>query len=116
LGNVEQILKAGRHLLRLINEVLEIAGVESGKRSLSIEPVGVAGVVSETIDLIRPLASARDIEMRYDAAPFERLYVLADRYRFQQVLLNLLSNAVKYNRRGGAIDLDCEERPGRIVR
>jgi PAS domain S-box-containing protein len=115
-GNVNQILKAGRHLLRLINEVLEIAGVESGRRTLSIEPVGVAGVASETLDLIRPLASGRAIKMFYDTARFDGYQVLADRYRLQQVLLNLLSNAVKYNRHGGRIVVDCEERPGQMLR
>ena len=115
-SNVEQILKAGRHLLRLINEVLEIAGAESGRRSLSIEPVGIGGLVSETLDLIRPLASSRDLEMQYKTAQFDRLQVMADRYRLQQVLLNLLSNAVKYNRPGGSIVLDCEERPDRMLR
>jgi PAS domain S-box-containing protein len=110
---VEHILKGGRHLLSLINEVLDIARIEAGKLSISPEPVLVADVLRATVDLIRPQAAARGIELR-EAVPSDR-YVTADRQRLQQVLLNLLSNAVKYNREGGMVSIACDDGPpGRL--
>ncbi len=102
--NVEQILRAGRHLLDLINEVLDVVRVESGALSLSLEPVEVGDVLAESVDLVRTAAAARQITVRTP----DRLNgarVVADRQRLKQVLVNLLSNAVKYNRDGGSIEV-----------
>lgn len=107
---VEHILKAGRHLLRLINEVLEIARIESGRQNLSLEPVGVATVLHESRALINPLAAQRGIDIGECTVDAE-LYVRADRQRLVQVLLNLLSNAVKYNRVPGTVSLLCDVVP-----
>ncbi len=109
--NVRYILKGGRHLLRLINEVLDIAGIESGRRTLSPEPVRVGDAVEGAVDLVRPLAANRNIEIHRRIGSDDRRYVMADRQRLQQVLLNLLSNAVKYNRDAGSVVLECEDRP-----
>jgi len=103
---VEHILKGGRHLLGLINEVLDIARIEAGKYSISLEPVETGDVISGALDLVRPLAAARGIGLA--TAVVWRGHVLADRQRLQQVLLNLLSNAVKYNRPEGAVTVSCE--------
>ncbi len=104
--NVKEILKAGRHLLGLINEVLDLSKVESGHLDLSLEPVEIGPIVDECIGLVTPLADLRGIalgyEMRTGAA------VRADRMRLKQALLNLLSNAVKYNRDGGTVRLDVK--------
>ncbi len=113
-SNVEYILKGGRHLLQLINEVLEIAGIESGRRTLSPEAVYVPDAVMESIDLVRPLAAKRNITIRDFLAADH--WVMADRQRLQQVLINLLSNAVKYNREGGMVLVECERRPERFLR
>ena len=111
--SVEHILKGGRHLLTLINEVLDIARIEAGKLSISLEPVLAGDVVRSALDLIRPQAAARTIQI-LEPAPLRR-YVTADRQRLQQVLLNLLSNAVKYNRQGGVVRVGCEDGPsGRL--
>ncbi|GAA4017046.1 PAS domain-containing protein [Actimicrobium antarcticum] len=99
--DVHEILKGGRHLLQLINEVLDLAKVESGTMSLSLESVTLADLVEQCRQLIRPLAQARQITV-HCAAPSEAA-VRADRTRLKQVLLNLLSNAVKYNHAGGQI-------------
>ncbi len=99
--NVREIIKAGRHLLDLINEVLDLARIESGHINLSLEPVPLPDLVAECAQLIHPLAAARAI--RLQAAPEDGSTVRADRTRLKQVLLNLLSNAVKYNREGGSI-------------
>ena len=102
--NVREILKAGRHLLDLINEVLDLAKVESGHIDLSLEPVEVAPVVAECIGLLAPLAAQRSIVLGHEA--LAGATVRADRMRLKQALLNLLSNAVKYNREGGTVRLD----------
>jgi PAS domain S-box-containing protein len=105
---VDHILTAGRHLLRLINEVLDIARIESGRQQLSLEPVRLSMVMQEAIALARPLASQRAITLDDGEMPAGEPFVTADRQRLSQVLLNLLSNAVKYNREGGEVTLRCE--------
>lgn len=105
---VEHILKAGRHLLNLINEVLDIARIETDRQTFSLEPVPVAPALRETLNLIRPLAAQRDCHIDEDIACAGGYHVLADRQRLMQVLLNLMSNAVKYNRPGGSIGFSCE--------
>ena len=103
--NVEQILRAGRHLLDLINEVLDVVRIESGVLGLSIEPVEVAEVVAESLDLVRTAAAGRGITLR-TAHGTDGASVIADRQRLKQVLVNLLSNAVKYNRQDGEVFVD----------
>lgn len=113
--NLELIIRAGRHLLQLIEEILDVAGIEQGRLSLSIEPVHLDEVVREVIDLIRPLAAASNIGIWIEASQFDRL-VLADRRRLQQVFLNLLSNAVKYNQHGGTVTVSCAPTSGGRLR
>ncbi|MEP6619173.1 MAG: MHYT domain-containing protein [bacterium] len=105
----DQILKAGRHLLSLINEVLDITGIESGRLSLSAEPVHLVDVVQETLSLLGPLAAAKRVELSGDDAALSEYHVCADRQRLKQVLLNLVANAVKYNRDGGTARVSCEQ-------
>jgi PAS domain S-box-containing protein len=112
---VERIHRAGRHLLDLVDDILDISRVESGVTSLSIEPVALTGVVDESVELIRPLAAARQIEVttRVDADLADG-HVLADLQRVKQVLLNLLSNAVKYNRDRGSVSVAVTSRGERV--
>ncbi|MGH7372023.1 MAG: PAS domain-containing sensor histidine kinase, partial [Candidatus Methylomirabilales bacterium] len=114
--SVEQILKGGKHLLDLINEVLDIARIESGRITLSLEPVVLADALSEAIGLIQPLAAEQGIELKAEDARSADRYVRADRQRVKQVLLNLLSNAVKYNRSGGRVIVRCLEVQGDRLR
>ena len=109
--SVQHILKAGRHLLHLINEVLEIARIEAGREDFSLEPVALAPLLQEALGLVRPLAQQHHVELREGAGPAEA-FVHADRQRLVQVLLNLLSNAIKYNRPGGHVHLGCERAGG----
>ena len=104
--SIAQILKAGWHLLNLVNEILDLAMVESGKMSLSPEPVGLAGVLSECRAMMDPQAHQRGITMIFPPldVPY---YVTADRTRVKQILINLLSNAIKYNRQRGTVELSC---------
>jgi PAS domain S-box-containing protein len=114
LGPLEQILKGGEHLLTLINEVLDVARIESGRMALSLEPVLVAEVMQQALGLIRPLAEQREVTIgeAWDGCH----YVRADRQRLRQVLLNLLSNAIKYNLEGGHIEVACQTRDNGFVR
>jgi signal transduction histidine kinase/ActR/RegA family two-component response regulator len=105
--SVDHILKGGRHLLALINEVLDLARIEAGKLTMSPEPVLVHEVLRAAMDLIRPQAASRSITIT-ETRSAER-YVIADRQRLQQVLLNLFSNAVKYNAEGGTVHVACED-------
>lgn len=103
--SIEQILKGGWYLLDLINEILDLAVIESGKLSLSLEPISLAEVMQECRAMIEPQAQKRSIGItfpRFDMPCF----VKADRTRVKQVLINLLSNAIKYNTAGGAVVVD----------
>ncbi|MBU1691969.1 MAG: PAS domain S-box protein [Gammaproteobacteria bacterium] len=104
--NVREILKAGHHLLELINEVLDLAKVESGHIDLSLEPVEVCSIIDECRSLISHLAEKRDIQLSHKE--LKGAAVRADRTRLRQVLLNLLSNAIKYNRDGGTVRIDVK--------
>ena len=97
------IINAGRHLLGLINEVLDISRIEVGRMQLSLEPVSVADALEETLDLMRPLAAERRIQLSAEVDMDAGVYVLADRQRFKQVLINLLTNAVKYTPESGKV-------------
>jgi signal transduction histidine kinase len=101
--SVRQILKGGTHLLDLINEVLDIARIEAGRMRLSLEPVGVHGLLDDVLALVRPIAEQRDVRLEVESRADGDPQVVADRQRLQQILLNLLSNAVKYNTEGGAV-------------
>ena len=107
--SVQQILKAGRHLLALINEVLDISRIEAGTMSISLEPVHLGSALADALSLIRPMADEADVRLICDPSRYEALYVLADQQRLKQVLINVLSNGVKYNRRGGEVSVQCTE-------
>ncbi len=113
--NLEQILKAGWYLLDLINEVLDLALIESGKITLSLEPVPLPEVLQDVRTMIEPQAQKHGINITYPrlAAP---LFLSADRTRLKQVLINLLSNAIKYNRPGGEVTVECAPRAAGSIR
>jgi signal transduction histidine kinase/CheY-like chemotaxis protein len=107
------ILKAGRHLLTLINEILDLAKVESGTLTLSMEPVALKDTLAECRSMVEPIAASRGVRVLFPDV--DGAVVLADRTRLKQVLLNLLSNAVKYNREAGAVVVTCEQTaPARV--
>ncbi|MET3457727.1 ATP-binding protein [Pseudomonas kilonensis] len=103
---VSHILRAGQHLLALINEVLDIARIEAGRLPLNIEPIALATVLHEALTLVSPMAADAGIHLVDLPALPDDSGVLADRQRLVQVLLNLLSNAIKYNRPGGKVRLE----------
>jgi signal transduction histidine kinase len=105
--NIKEILAAGHHLLTLINEVLDLAKIESGKMEISIENVQLSALLQQCLSLIIPLAEERKITLS-DNISDHNYVVQADTIRLKQVVLNLLSNAVKYNKKNGGIALDSE--------
>jgi PAS domain S-box-containing protein len=110
---ITQITKAGWYLLELINEILDLAVIESGKLSLSREAVSLAEVMFECQAMIEPQAQKHDIYINY--LPFDHSWFAnADRTRVKQILINLLSNAVKYNREHGTVVVECTVTPERM--
>jgi PAS domain S-box-containing protein len=101
---VEQIMKGGRHLLELVNDLLEASRIESGELSVSLAEVDVGAAVDDIAHLLEPLAAERQVSIVSRTSP-EAPLALADGQRLKQVLLNLVSNAIKYNRHGGGVDL-----------
>lgn len=112
--SIDEILNAGWYLLNLINEILDLAQIESGKLALSVEPTSITDVLSECMAMIEPQAQARGI--RLSRSLMETCYLVeADRVRLKQALINLLSNAIKYNKPEGTVFLDCGlSSPGRV--
>ena len=112
--SVGQILKAGWHLLALINEILDLSLIESGKMSLSLESVSLADVMLECQSMIEPQAQKRGIRVAFPQFDTP-IFVKADRMRTKQVLINLLSNAIKYNTVDGKVSVDCAtDHEGRV--
>jgi len=107
--NIQHILQGGRHLLNLINEVLDLAKIEAGRLELSLEPVRIRPLVDDTLALIQPLAAAQQITVEHRSVGQGTWQVVVDQHRLQQVLLNLLSNAIKYNRPSGTITITYSE-------
>jgi len=104
-ASIDEILRAGWYLLELINEILDLAQIESGKLSLSPEPTELAEVMLECQAMIEPQAQPRGIRMTFPVFDVP-CFVAADRTRLKQVLINLLSNAIKYNKAGGTVAVD----------
>jgi len=98
-----EILRGARHLLELINEVLDLGSIEAGRLQMRPEPVDLCELCDECLSLVRPLAAEREVQLPPPCALVDLCQVLADRTRLKQVLLNLLANAIKYNRRGGHV-------------
>jgi PAS domain S-box-containing protein len=114
--SVDQIRSAGEHLLRLINEVLDISRIEAGALTISNEAVSIGDVAGEVKSLIQPLADQRGISVVLDLGDYKQSHVVADRQRLCQVLLNLVSNAVKYNRPAGKVTIAVEPRQDGCLR
>jgi PAS domain S-box-containing protein len=100
--SIDQILKAGWYLLELINEILDLAMIESGRLSMSLEPISLSEILHECETMIEPQAKKRGIGVTFVHLE-KACFVKADRTRVKQVLINLLSNAIKYNRAGGTV-------------
>jgi PAS domain S-box-containing protein len=113
--SLDQILKGGWYLLQLINEVLDLAMIESGKLTMSQESMDLSDVLRDCQAMIAQQAQKRGIALHFVSLA-QRYFVHADRTRVKQVMINLLSNAIKYNRRGGSVTVTCEVRDETMVR
>lgn len=116
MANMREIRKAGDHLLQLINDVLDLSKIESGKMTVSLEPVLVSRIISEAFTLVQTQADARGIRLYATMGALENHYVIADNVRYKQALINLLSNAVKYNNMGGEVEVKLTLLPSKILR
>ena len=105
--SVGHIQRGGRHLLDLINEILDITQIETGQMSFSPESVLVSDVVTDATELVRPLAEERSVHLLSADRSACNHYIFADRQRLKQILLNLLGNGIKYNRQGGSVSISC---------
>ena len=114
--NVREIHRAGQHLLQLINDVLDLAKIESGNMTVSLEPVLVSRLIAECFTLVQPQADAKGIRLSSSLGDFANTYVVADHVRCKQVLLNLLSNGVKYNVVGGDVEVTLSAQAGQRLR
>lgn len=110
----EQILRSGQHLLNLINEVLDLARIESGHTQVSLEPTNLKEVLDDSLEIVQALASSQQIDLQVQFDSSHDCFVQADYTRLKQILINLLSNAIKYNRVGGTVILACQREAERM--
>ncbi|MFZ9511467.1 MAG: ATP-binding protein, partial [Burkholderiaceae bacterium] len=115
LLQVQEILRGAEHLLNLINGLLDITRIESGKFAVQLGPVPVGGLLAEALSLMQPLASRHGIALPATSDAPEDLYIQADHTRLMQVLLNLLSNAIKYNREQGSVSVEWLAQDGEVT-
>ncbi len=113
-SGVGHIMRSGRHLLDLINEVLDISRIEAGKISLSVEPVELRQVLNEIMEIIQPLASRANISclLKKDETFNSSIFIKADRQRLKQVLINLINNGIKYNKEFGQVEVSVKQIAG----
>ncbi len=102
---VNHILNNGKHLLDLINEVLDISGIEAGKKTFLLEPIALASLINEITDSLQGVASKRSVTISFFAENSDKHIVVADRIRLKQILINLVGNAIKYNRENGTVTI-----------
>jgi len=123
--NIDEIVNAGTHLMELITEVLDLSKIEAGHIELSLESLSVGEIVSESLQLIMPLAKEKNIkfciymdgkELGINDLARQHFFVWADKTRVRQALLNLLSNAIKYNKFDGEVRIHCEQKQNNSVR
>ena len=104
---VTEIGKAGHHLLELINDVLDLAKIESGKLVVSHEPINASEVLAESLELVSQIAIKHKVDINYAPNESEKCIINADKTRLKQIILNLVSNAIKYNKVGGRVLVEC---------
>ena len=103
--NATEINRAGRHLMTLIDQILDLSRIEAGEVDVSMEPVSLLTTLSDSVAWVLPLAKNREVTITFDPSLFEGINVMADAIRLKQVFLNLLTNAVKYNHQGGRVTI-----------
>lgn len=107
--SLREILKAGNHLLELIDEVLDLAKIEAGKIQLNIEKIPIIDILLESYSMMIPMAEASNIQLEFEIDGCEHVMVSVDRTKLKQVMFNLISNAIKYNQLEGRVSVSCEK-------
>jgi PAS domain S-box-containing protein len=107
---VKEILKGGRHLLSLINEILDLSKIESGKLQISSESIKISTLINECVNLVRPSSQDKGVPISLALNQCDVVYVQGDSLRLKQVIFNLLDNAIKYNRNNGEVLISCEQK------
>jgi len=115
LANVQYILQAGNHLLRLINEILDLSKIESGQMDVSLTKTDLKSLLNETQVMIEPLADTKGVTVKSIFQSRNPVFVHADPNRLVQIILNISSNAIKYNREGGQVEIDYTIDDGNIT-
>ena len=115
-SNALEINRAGKHLLKLIDEILDISRIEAGEAEIFIEPVSLANVIGDSLSWVDKLAASCEVELKIDLSVLDNVQVQADVIRLKQVFLNLLTNAVKYNKKGGCVYLSIENPANEVIR
>ena len=103
------IMRGGKHLLTMINEVLDLSRIESGTLAVSMNPVSVSEILQQAVGLLEPIAGGAEVQLAIEGEVGEEIQVMADRQRLVQVLVNLLGNGIKYNVAGGRVAVGCVE-------
>ena len=104
--SIKEIHDAGNHLLEMVNEILEIARIESGKYEVNMNEHDVALIINEVISLLKPLLMEKNISVNFMSSDNATINIYSDRLRTRQVILNVMSNAIKYNKNNGNIEID----------
>jgi PAS domain S-box-containing protein len=113
---VDHIMKSGKHLLNLINEVLDLSRIEAGELSISLEPVQLNSIILETLDVIYPMAQEKSIKIEFKNQKMDNFFVKSDHQKLKQVLLNLVNNAVKFNKDSGLVTIKAEKYKNEKIR
>ncbi|NVK19142.1 MAG: PAS-domain containing protein [Methylocystaceae bacterium] len=116
LTYIDHIFKAGDHLLKLVNEAIDISSIENGQVSLSLQSLNLCDIIDSCIDLTQPLAEKDKITISKQETDFPQARIIADHARIQQIVMHLLSNAVKYNKPKGHVEICCENRKDERIR
>ena len=111
-GNLHKINLASNHLLTLINDILDISKVESGKLNLSPVAFSIVECAENLVNISQPMVKEKNIDFNFRVSHFEHEYLYADQLRINQIFINILSNAVKYTEPGGTVDVDIREEKG----
>ena len=114
--NARLIYQAGKHLLHLVNDILDLSTIEAGKVPLNLETFSPQGPINDLVDMFRPLAQSYQVKLISQISDEDELFIYADKTRFKQALLNLISNGIKYNKPGGTVTLEMQALPGNQVR
>ncbi|MGV7220933.1 MAG: ATP-binding response regulator [Nitrospinales bacterium] len=114
--NLDMVLSAGRHLLELINETLDLSKIEAGKLTLNLETIDIIPIVQDVISISQPIAEQNDVSIKYKESLGENYFVEVDKLRFKQIVLNLISNAIKYNKPNGTVIVSIERHNDDLIR